>query len=76
MRAYIRIVGQNFIGVEHPYILYDGYTWDGVAGHSGTPINAPAVVLANDDNERDIQTKIVEAASTLLSIPKKDIVLY
>lgn len=75
MRAYIRIVGQNF-SVGDPYVLYDGYTWDGVSGHPGTAINAPPVQVDPDDSDRDIAAKIVAAASYFLTLPKRSIVLY
>lgn len=75
MRAYIRIVGQNF-SVGNPYVLYDGYLWDGVAGHSGTAINAPSVPIQADDSEPDITTRVRAAAAAFLSIPKHDVVLY
>lgn len=75
MRAYIRIVGQNF-SVGHPYVLYDGYLWDGVSGHVGTAINAPAVPLQPDDSDNDITARVRSAAAGFLGIPKHDVVLY
>jgi hypothetical protein len=75
MRAYIRIVGQNF-AVGEPYVLYDGYTWDGVSGHVGAPINAPSVPIQADDSDKDIQARVVAAAAAFLALPKHAIVLY
>lgn len=75
MRAYIRIVGQNF-SVGNPYVLYDGYLWDGVSGHVGTAINAPPVGIQADDSETDITTRVRAAAATFLGVPKHDVVLY
>lgn len=75
MKAYIRIVGQNFL-IAPPHVLYDGYTWDGNTAHTGTPINAPGVTVEADDTALDVQKKVIDAAAYLLSLSKHDIVLY
>lgn len=75
MKAFIRIVGQNF-STGYPYVLYDGYTWDEVAGHAGVPIQGTSVEVSADDNDLDIRKNVIDAAAAELSLAKRDVVLY
>jgi hypothetical protein len=72
MRAFVRVTNFDIDGTSLR-LQASGYTWDGSSAPTST--GAIFVPLEVDDNEYDVNAKVVEAAAAALSMDKSDITL-
>lgn len=70
MKAFVR--ASNIGGVP-PVVEFQGLLWDGSSPTSSSIFNN--VVISIDDNEKDIQEKIIEKVMLLFGIAKHDVII-